>query len=149
MPMYDRQCDSCGFLMKDQLESINCVDYDCNQFWDDDEAGQVLFCSGVIRRVWLQGAANGVIDDSIPGGLEIKNALCHPDGTPRRFDSHSDIKRAAEASGWTNVVEHIPSRGSDKSPHTVRWTGSPNCCTPELEAARIAAWHEHEAGLKR
>lgn len=152
MPNYDRRCNDCGRILLDQLEKIDTPNFDCDdvsEIWEDEDifVGQVV-CPGVMERVWLQGAANGVVDDSIPGGLEIKNALCHPDGTPRRFDSKTDIKRAAEAGGWTNAVEHIPSRGSDKSPHTVRWTGSPNCCTPELEAARVAAWHEHEATLK-
>lgn len=29
--------------------------------------------------------------DSIPGGLVIAHGLCHEDGTPRRYDSRSDI----------------------------------------------------------
>lgn len=137
MPNYDRQCTDCGYILRDQLEKIGTPSFPC----DRD------LCDGWMEKVWLQGACNGVIDDSIPGGLEIKNALCNPDGSPKRYDSHSDIKRAAEAGGWTNAVEHIGSRGSDKSPHTVRWTGTPNCATPELEAARVAAWHEHERQL--
>lgn len=136
MPVYDRICRDCEETMIDLLEPINAPNIPCP-------------CGGTFERVWLQGAANGVIDDSIPGGLEIKNALCNPDGTPKRYDSHSDIKRAAEAGGWTNHVEHIPAKGSDRSKHTVRWTGAPNCCTPELEAARVKAWHDHEASLKR
>lgn len=131
--MYDRVCNACNHVVLDQLEPLNSPDWPCDQD----------LCDGLLIRGFT-GKANGVVDDSIPGGLEIKNALCNSDGTPKRYDSHSDIKRAAEAAGWTNVVEHIPARGSDKSKHTVRWTGSPNCCTPELEAARVAAWHEHE-----
>lgn len=42
-----------------------------------------------------------IATDSIPGGLEIKHGLCWPDGSPRRFDSKSDIKRAAYENGWT------------------------------------------------
>lgn len=134
MPVYDRQCDRCSDRLIDLLEPISSPAIPCP-------------CGGSFERVWLQGACNGVIDDSIPGGLEIKNALCHPDGTPKRYDSRSEIKRAAEAAGWTNAVEHIGAKGSDKSKHTVRWTGTPNCATPELEAARVAAWHAHEQTL--
>ncbi len=63
----------------------------------------------------------GVQDDSIPGGILIKNGLCNPDGTPRRFDSKTDIKKAGEQAGYINVVEHKPPPGTDKSKHTVRW----------------------------
>lgn len=63
----------------------------------------------------------GVVDDSIPGGILIKNGLCHADGTPRRFDHKSDIKKAAKAAGLTNYVQHVPSQGSDKSRHTQRF----------------------------
>lgn len=42
-----------------------------------------------------------IATDSIPGGYEVKHGLCNPDGSPRRFDSKSEIKRAAFESGWT------------------------------------------------
>lgn len=42
-----------------------------------------------------------IATDSIPGGYEVKNALCWPDGTPRKFYSKSDIKRTAFDTGWT------------------------------------------------
>jgi hypothetical protein len=68
------------------------------------------------------GNANGVIQDSIEGGIEIRHGLCHPDGTPRKFYSKSEIRAAEKASGWTNAVEHKPdSHGSDRSKHTSRW----------------------------
>lgn len=137
MPMYDRRCEVCGHIVTDQLEPITSPDLPCDQD----------LCDGLMLRTWLPGAANGVVDDSIPGGLEIKNALCHPDGTPRRFDSKSDIAREAKRTGWTNVVEHIGSRGSDKSPHTTRWVGLPQGLNPEAEAERVAAWHAHEKSL--
>jgi hypothetical protein len=47
------------------------------------------------------GEASMVATDSIPGGLEVKHGICWPDGTPRRFDSKSDIKRAAFNAGLT------------------------------------------------
>lgn len=42
----------------------------------------------------------GVIPDDIPGGVEIKHGLCWPDGTPRKFYSKSDIKKAAFNEGY-------------------------------------------------
>ncbi len=44
--------------------------------------------------------------DSIPGGVLIAHGLCNPDGTPRRFDSQSEIRQACAVKGltpWTDV----------------------------------------------
>lgn len=46
--------------------------------------------------------------DSIPGGLMIEHGLCHDDGTPKRYDSRSEIRRACAVKGlmaWTDVWE--------------------------------------------
>jgi hypothetical protein len=39
--------------------------------------------------------------DDIPGGVEIANALCNWDGTPKRYYSKSEIKLACEVKGIT------------------------------------------------
>jgi hypothetical protein len=136
----------------DQLEKITTPEYPCDAVIEDDINLDTL-CEGMMKRVWLQGSANGVVDDSIPGGLEIKNALCHPDGTPKRYDSHSDIKRAAAAAGWTNAVTHIGARGSDKSKHTVSHDvgPAPGCdprpffqLSPEEQKRRHEEWMKTE-----
>jgi len=108
MPMYDRKCTGCGAIEYDVLEPIEAPASACNT------------CGSVTERAWL-GRGAAVVDDSIPGGLEIKHGLCHPDGTPRRFDSKSEIAREAKRTGWVNYVVHEGSRGSDKSKHTSRW----------------------------
>ncbi len=44
--------------------------------------------------------------DSIPGGVQLAHGLCNPDGSPRRFDSQSEISRACREKGlirWTDV----------------------------------------------
>lgn len=44
--------------------------------------------------------------DSIPGGMLIEHGLCHADGTPRRYDSHSAINLECAKRGltkWTDV----------------------------------------------
>src|SRR5205823_5816136 len=46
-------------------------------------------------------SSTGVITDEIPGGYSVAHAICNPDGTPRRFYSKSEIKRAAHEAGWT------------------------------------------------
>ena len=51
-------------------------------------------------------ASHVVWADDIPGGTLIAHGLCHADGTPRRFDSRSAIRRAAAEKGlipWTEV----------------------------------------------
>lgn len=47
-----------------------------------------------------------VRDDSIPGGLTIEHGLCHEDGTPRTYYSHSEIALECQKRGltkWTDV----------------------------------------------
>jgi hypothetical protein len=66
--------------------------------------------------------ANSAISDSIPGGIYLKHGMCNADGSPRRYDSHSEIRAEAKRRNMVNRVEHIPERGSDKSKHTTRWT---------------------------
>jgi hypothetical protein len=39
--------------------------------------------------------------DDIPGGVEIANAICNPDGSPKRYYSKSEIKLACEVKGIT------------------------------------------------
>ena len=54
------------------------------------------------RRV----SAPTIWPDDIPGGIQIAHGLCHTDGTPRRFDSRSAIRREAAARGlieWGQV----------------------------------------------
>lgn len=63
-----------------------------------------------------------VSQDGIPGGLLIRHGLCNPDGSPRRYDSKSEIRKEAKRRGLTNHVEHLPDRkGSDRSKHTQRF----------------------------
>jgi hypothetical protein len=40
-----------------------------------------------------------VIGDDIPGGLMVPHGICHADGTPKRYDSKSEIRRALRAKG--------------------------------------------------
>jgi len=78
-------------------------------------------CGSPTSTLW-KGKRN-IIGDDIPGGILINHAICHEDGTPKRYYSKSEIQKAAKAAGYTNLVEHVtdPRSGSDKNPHTTRW----------------------------
>lgn len=55
---------------------------------------------------WLPLPGSGaVVSDDIPGGVWIHNGICNADGTPKRYDSHSSMRKAAAALGWRNHVE--------------------------------------------
>lgn len=72
----------------------------CYQPLDVGEHGWRV-CPVVPRR-----SAPVVRPDSIPGGLLIHHGLCNPDGTPRRYDSHSEIALECQKRGlvkWTDV----------------------------------------------
>lgn len=56
--------------------------------------------------------------DSIPGGILIEHGLCNPDGTPRRYDSHSEIRLECakrNLTPWGHVWEE--SRTKDARVH--------------------------------
>jgi len=104
-----------------RLIDIRCseCDYSERDVWKGyQEYGDCAICAAPMERWHRHSSVQG---DDIPGGLDIPHGLCWPDGTPRRFYSHSEIKREAQRLGWTNVVTHMPDRGSDKSRHTTRW----------------------------
>lgn len=145
--MIDTKCEACGKVVKDTLL--------------DPKAIPACECGGVREHVlWVFAKSHGietdtaiVVDDNIPGGIMIEHGICNADGTPRRYDSKTEIRVAAKAAGWVwggdDGTRHIGVRGSDKSPHTQRFIGVPYGLTPELEAERVRAWHEHEAQLKK
>ncbi len=104
MAVFDMKCPRCLALRLDaSMTVIVCA-----------------ICGDEMEKVLLPGKANAVIGDEID--VEIKNGLCHADGTPRRFRSRSELARAAKEKGLVNRVQHLGRQGSDKSPHTTRWT---------------------------
>lgn len=112
--MIDVQCESCEVI----------GEHYCDPAVDAlvSEGGGICECGGRVTKVFVAGYAAPVHGDDIPGGLYIKHGLCHKDGTPRRFDSKSEIRRAAKEAGLTwGATTHIPDRGSDKNKHTTKW----------------------------
>lgn len=57
------------------------------------------FCKGSASD--HMNAHFNVIGDDIPGGMYVKNGVCWPDGTPRKFYAKSEIRKAADAAGYT------------------------------------------------
>ena len=108
MPMYDRKCSSCGD------EHIDC--------WEPItfSAAPCIVCGGQTERLWLHNKVSGVISDECD--VWAKNGICNPDGTPRHYRFKSEMKAEAKRRGLSEHVEHLGSQGSDKSPHTTRWT---------------------------
>jgi hypothetical protein len=120
MKQIDTKCPRCGHITEDVLlrerdSDGNYVMPRCGQ-WTEG----TVDCNAIVERVYLGHAAH-VSQDSIPGGMWIRNGICNPDGTPRRYDSFSDMRREAKARGLVNHVEHQGGKGSDKSRHTQRF----------------------------
>lgn len=106
MPMYDRHCYKCGATQLDLLETMATTNPVCP-------------CGGQLERVLMPTGRGTVIGDECD--VTVKHGLCNADGTPRRFTSKSDMRKAAEKKGLVSHVEHMPGRGTDKSKHTTRW----------------------------
>lgn len=52
--------------------------------------------------------------DAIPGGIEIAHGLCHADGTPKRYDSRSEIKAACQEKGLVPYHEVFAEGGNKR-----------------------------------
>jgi hypothetical protein len=134
--MVDARCRVCAAVREDTLQK------------DGGSIAPCASCGGEMERIFQMAGrkTSDVHVDSIPGGLYIKHGLCNEDGTPRRYDSYSEIRREEERRGLIPYVTHEvdPASGSDKNPYTQRFIGLPAALNPEDEARRIAAWHEHE-----
>ena len=106
--MIDMRCVDCEKVHEDVLLRENVEIPRCSN------------CGGALERVLL-GHSGYVHGDDIPGGIWIKNGICNPDGTPRRYDSKSEMRREAKARGLVTMVKHEGGRGHDKSCHTQRF----------------------------
>ncbi len=111
MPMYDYQCQVCGYTQTDVLTTIADRVRPCPQCVVVDHPGPM-------QRVWLTKAA-GVISDECD--VWVKHGICNEDGTPRRYTSKAEMRREAERRGYVNHVVHQGTKSGDKSPHTTRW----------------------------
>lgn len=71
----------------------------CERCGRELQIGDFPFCKGSPDD--HSNVRFSVIGDDIPGGLDVKHGICWPDGTPRRFYSKSEIRKAAADAGWT------------------------------------------------
>lgn len=101
MKKYDQHCPTCGWTA--EIYAMPHVHPECPR------------CGGPTERIYLGGYS--VIGDEIPGGLVVEN-LGHE---PVTVYSKSELKLEAEKRGLTQMVRHVGTQGSDKSPHTTRW----------------------------
>lgn len=65
------------------------------------------WCSGCFHEGDPTNRSAMINTDDIPGGLEVKHGICNPDGSPRKYYSKSEIKRAAFEAGY-NIVGDTP-----------------------------------------
>lgn len=72
-------------------------------------------CQESTETYWsgVKALVNG---DEIPGGLEIRHAICNPDGSPKRYYSKSEIRKAAADAGYTigGETPKMPSHVSER-----------------------------------
>jgi hypothetical protein len=107
MPFYDKRCNKCEAIFIDVLEPV--------------ETAPLIHsgCGGTIERAWIGGVGSKVIGDEID--VTIRHGLCNADGSPRRFRSRTEMNKVAKERDLINRVEHLGSKGSDRSKHTTRW----------------------------
>lgn len=76
-------------------------------------------CNEPTETLWLPQSSPQVIGDECD--LWIRHGICNLDGTPRHYTSKAEMAKVAKERDLVNWVEHAPTRGSDRSPHTTRW----------------------------
>lgn len=127
MRYIDLVCPACGVIVIDHFQRNSadilplCVAMRPLDIVVDYREPAMARCGTPMIRKHLATQRGTIIGDEIPGGVLIHNGLCNPDGTPRRYDSRSEINREAKKRGYENHVQHIGEQGSDKSRHTTRW----------------------------
>lgn len=62
-------------------------------------------CNIQMSRLYLPSSVPTVVGDDIPGGIVIKHGVCEADGTPKKYYSHSEIRKAAKERGLVNSPE--------------------------------------------
>lgn len=103
MPVFDRVCPTCGWSREDVFSHR----FDSIERCPNGHETEKLFTARV-----------GVIGDEIPGGMTLENL----GNKPVTVYSRSELKREMAARGLQPAVRHVGLQGSDKSPHTSRWT---------------------------
>src|SRR5687767_11285603 len=103
MPLYDYRCEPCDVEIERASTIAARNDQDCTT------------CGTRLTRVFKTTAP--VHGDDIPGGMTVENM----GPRPMTFYSKTAWNKAMRERGLINRVQHTPTPGSDKSPHTTRW----------------------------
>ena len=103
--MYDLKCQSCGREQIDVYEPIQSPIHRCT-------------CGGPLVRTWLTAPPNIISDEC---DVWVNHGICNEDGTPRHYNPKSEMRAEAKRRGLVNHVEHIGTKGGDRSKHTTRW----------------------------
>lgn len=110
--LIDVICSGCGHIERDRYIDLKNVNrHSCGQQF--------------IRLRDHTTLPHAVVGDDIPGGVLIRHGICHANGRPKRYDSKTDIRKAAKAKGLSagyDENKHLPPKDSDKSKITRRWT---------------------------
>lgn len=70
-----------------------------NMQWDYEPIPSCPECGQLGEGdIHIVNQAPGVISDEID--VEVKHGLCHPDGTPKRYTSMTELRRDASEKGW-------------------------------------------------
>ena len=84
--------------------SARCLDSECGwsgTIWEWNYNDLICsVCEGEAAHTEPErkGSAPSVVGDEL-NGYYAKHGVCNPDGSPRRFDSKTDLKRALNAAG--------------------------------------------------
>ena len=106
MPRFTTWHFECGTC--DSKESRLCWDYELPQ--PCSTCGHAMY----MQSFKLDKAPTVIGDELI--NYAAKHAVCNPDGTPRRFDSKTELKQALNEAGFTIY-------GDTPKPYSVRWSG--------------------------
>lgn len=98
----DLSCPVCGYQVIDTFIELPNNTVFCAGGYSPEQPGHP---STRMARLFLPGNAPNVVGDDIPGGVEIKHGICNADGTPKKYYSHSEIRRAAAEKGLVNRPE--------------------------------------------
>lgn len=80
------------------------------------QIGDYPFCSGDSTK-HTQVKEYAIIGDELPVGYAARHGVCHPDGTPRKFDTMTELKRALNEKGY-KISGDTPGK-----PYKVNWSG--------------------------
>lgn len=87
-------------------------------FWNYDQPPDCPDCQEETHVSYeKRNRAPGLICDDFPGGIEIRHGICNDDGSPKKYYSKTDIKRACNEKGlkW---ADDTPGK-----PYPVSWSG--------------------------